>query len=68
MGEKMKALEDKSGKTSSMRILVFGCFIVGSFIAIAGVFQNMSEAVWAGTGLAGIGIAGKYGQKRIEER
>ena len=68
MGKKMKALEDRSGKTSTMRILVFGCFIVGSFIAITGVFTHQSEAVWAGTGLAGIGIAGKYGQKRIEER
>lgn len=68
MGKEMKALEDKEGKTSMMRILVFGCFIVGSFIAIAGVFTHQPEAVWAGSGLAAGGVAGKYGQKRIEER
>lgn len=66
MGEAVKALEDPKGKTSTMRILVLGCFVVGSFIAIAGVFTKQSEAVWAGTGLAAVGIAGKYGQKRVE--
>lgn len=58
---------DKKGKYSMMRLLVFGCFITGSIMAISSVFMKFSEGVWAGTGLAAIGIAGKYGQKKTEE-
>ena len=63
-----KFFTDRRGKYSMMRIIVFGCFITGSFIAIAGVFTKMPEAVWAGTGLAAIGVAGKYGQKTTEDK
>ena len=58
---------DRKGKYSMMRLLVFGCFVTGSIIAISGVFMKFPEAVWAGTGLTAIGIAGKFGQKKTEE-
>jgi len=64
----MRFFKDNEGRKSMMRLIAFGCFITGSFIAIAGVFTKMPEAVWAGTGLAAIGIAGKYGQKIIEDK
>ncbi|MHA1302127.1 MAG: hypothetical protein ACTSPI_00295 [Candidatus Heimdallarchaeaceae archaeon] len=51
-----------------MRLVVFGCYLTGSLIAISGVFMKIPEAIWAGTGLAAIGIAGKYGQKTIEDK
>jgi len=60
--------QDSKNRKSMMRLVVFGCYLTGSLIAISGVFMKIPEAIWAGTGLAAIGIAGKYGQKTIEDK
>lgn len=57
---------DDHKNPSMIRLLAFGCFLAGSFIAIAGVYLDMESAVWAGTGLAAVGIAGKTIQKKAE--
>lgn len=49
-----------------VRLLSLGCFCVGSFVAIVGVFVGMSEAVISGCGLAAAGIGAKTLQKRYE--
>lgn len=60
--------KDNQDRKSMMRLIVFGCYITGSIIAITGVFMKDATAIMAGTGLAAAGVAGKYGQKITEEK
>lgn len=58
--------ENGKGQYSMMRFLSFGCYLTGSIVAIVGAFKGDAQTVISGTVLASAGIAGKYGQKKVE--